>query len=134
MITYAILSETLLSRLEPYGFCHVDGQPHSADDVACQQVIDQYQYEDAQKELIVSYTKAVQEYMESEAVNAGYDNLLSACSYAAVPNSFQAESISFTAWRSACWDKCHLILNQVNDGIIAAPSVSELLLMLPVRA
>jgi len=133
MITYNILSETLLSRLEPYGFCHVDGQPHSSDDAVCQQIIDQYQYEDAQKELIVSYTKAVQEHMETEAVKAGYDNLLSACSYAAVPNSFQAESISFTVWRSACWDKCHLILNQVNESTIAAPSLSELLLMLPVR-
>jgi len=133
MITCTVLSKTLLKRLEPYGFCHIDGHPHSFDDQVCQEIIDQYQHDDAQKDLISAYTKAVQEHMETEAVKAGYDNLLSACSYAAVPNSFQAESISFTTWRSACWDMCHLILNQVNSGVLAAPTVSELIQMLPVR-
>lgn len=133
MIAYAVLSDMLLSRLEPFGFCHINGQPHSSDDVACQKIIDLYQYEDAQKELISAYTKAVQDHMESEAVKAGYDNLLSACSYASVPNSFQAESISFTTWRSACWDTCHLLLSRVNGGTLAAPTVAELIQMLPVR-
>lgn len=42
MITYHVITERLLAQLEPLGFCHIDGQPVSANDEACQAIIDAY--------------------------------------------------------------------------------------------
>lgn len=133
MISYQILSETLLTRLNPYGFCHVDGQPQSSDDVACQAIIDQHQFSDAQADLIAAYTTAIQTRLEAEANAAGYDNIISACSYASVPNAFQSDGVSFLTWRSNVWSYCHNVLEQVNSGAVQPPTVAGLLAGIPSR-
>ena len=70
---------------------------------------------------------AVQNMMDSAAKAKGYDSILSACTYAAHPNPFQAEGQEFVAWRGAVWAKCYEILGEVEAGTRAAPTVSELL-------
>ena len=70
---------------------------------------------------------AVQNMMDSDAKAKGYDSILSACSYAAYPNPFQAEGQEFVAWRGAVWAKCYEILGEVEAGTRPAPTVSELL-------
>lgn len=83
-------------------------------------------------EMVKRLTDSVQAHMESVAREHGYDNLLSACSYAAVANAFQAESQTFIEWRSNCWTTCHAVMAQVEAGDIAVPTESELVAMLPV--
>ena len=46
--------------------------------------------------------QAVQNMLDSAAKAKGYDSILSACSYAAYPNPFQAEGQEFVAWRAWC--------------------------------
>ena len=70
---------------------------------------------------------AVQNMMDSAAKAKGYDSILSACTYAAYPNQFQADGQEFVAWRGAVWAKCYEILGEVEAGTRPAPTVSELL-------
>ena len=71
--------------------------------------------------------EAVQNMLDSAAKAKGYDSILSACSYAAYPNPFQAEGQEFVAWRGAVWAKCYEILREVEEGARPAPTVPELL-------
>lgn len=71
--------------------------------------------------------QAVQNMLDSAAKAKGYDSILSACSYAAYPNQFQAEGQEFVAWRGAVWAKCYEILAEVEAGTRPAPAVPELL-------
>lgn len=78
-------------------------------------------------------TTAVQTHLDAQAQARGYDNLLSAISYAdepAVPR-FQADGQAFRAWRSLVWAQCHELLAQVQDGTLAVPTEAELLALLP---
>lgn len=70
---------------------------------------------------------AVQNMLDNAAKKKGYDSILSACSYAAYPNPFQAEGQEFVAWRGAVWAKCYEILGEVEAGTRTAPTVTELL-------
>ena len=70
---------------------------------------------------------AVQNMLDNAAKAKGYDSILSACSYAAYPNPFQAEGQEFVAWRGAVWAKCYEILGEVKAGARPVPTVSELL-------
>ena len=70
---------------------------------------------------------AVQNMLDNAAKAKGYDSILSACTYAAYPNPFQAEAQEFVAWRGAVWAKCYEILGEVEAGTRLAPTVSELL-------
>ena len=70
---------------------------------------------------------AVQNMLDSAAKTKGYDSVLSACSYAAYPNQFQAEGQEFLVKRSAVWAKCYEILGEVEAGTRPVPTVSELL-------
>lgn len=82
---------------------------------------------------VADYTKAVQAMLDTEARAHNYDDVVSACSYAAAPNPFQAEGVSFVTWRGACWAKCYEIMADVQSGQRAQPSIAELLAMMPVR-
>lgn len=88
-----------------------------------------------QIEAVVTHklTQAVQEVLDEEARTRGYDNILSACSYAGFVNSFQAEGISFANWRSACWEHCYQVLNAVKANTRTAPTKAELIAELPAR-
>ena len=70
---------------------------------------------------------AVQNMLDNAAKAKNYDSILSACSYAAYPNPFQAEGQEFVAWRGAVWAKCYEILAEVEAGTRPAPTVPELL-------
>lgn len=79
------------------------------------------------------YEKAVQAHLDAGAVAAGYDNILSACSYAGYTNPFQAEGQSFVVWRGDVWSFCYSQLALVKAGTIIAPTVDELISQLPPR-
>jgi hypothetical protein len=75
----------------------------------------------------------VQEHLDDEARLLGYDNILSACSYAAAPNPFQNEAITFVTWRGAVWEYCYAELAKVVAGTRTMPTVAEIISELPKR-
>lgn len=80
------------------------------------------------------YEKAVQAHLDAGAQAAGYDNVLSACSYAGYANPFQAEGQSFVVWRGSVWEYCYAQIALVKAGTRTAPTIDELIAELPVRA
>jgi len=89
--------------------------------------------EPTEAEQLAAYETEVQLHMERAAQARGYDSLMTAISYADEPAApqFQEEGIAFRAWRSACWLKCHDVLNAYQAGDRAAPTVAELIAELP---
>lgn len=79
-----------------------------------------------------SMESAVQNHIDSQAQSLGYDNIVSACSYAGYINEFQTEAISLGAWRSATWTKAYQVQKDVEAETIPMPTVDELIAMLPV--
>ena len=82
--------------------------------------------------LVQSLENAVQEYIDSQAKNRGYDSIVSACSYAGYTNEFQTEAVSLGVWRSAVWTKAYQVQADVEAGTIPMPTVDELIAMLPI--
>ncbi len=76
-------------------------------------------------------TSAIQQHLDSTAQSKGYDNIISACSYASHVNQFQQEAIIFLQWRSDCWATAINILNGVQAGTREIPTVEELISLLP---
>ena len=76
-------------------------------------------------------TFVAQLHLDAKAREKGYDNIVSACSYAAVPNIFQAEGIAFINWRSDVWAHCYQALADVQAQARPIPTEAELLAELP---
>lgn len=74
---------------------------------------------------------AVQAHLDAAAKAKGYDNIVSACSYAAAPNPYQAEGAAFIAWRGAVWQHCYQVVGEVESGARPVPTAEELLGELP---
>lgn len=74
----------------------------------------------------------VQKHLDAGAQSLGYDNIVSACSYAASPNPFQTEAQAFVTWRGAVWAKCYEVLAAVKAGTRPVPGEAGLLAELPV--
>ena len=81
---------------------------------------------------LVTYTNSVQNLLDTTAQAKHYDNIISCCSYAGAPNAFQAEGQAAIEWRGNVWATCYSIMAQVQAGTIPAPTIPELLAMLPV--
>ena len=81
---------------------------------------------------IAAYTEAVQNLLDTTAQAKHYDNIISCCSYAGAPNAFQAEGQAAIEWRGNVWATCYTIMAEVQAGTIPAPTIPELLAMLPV--
>ncbi|SCZ14514.1 hypothetical protein [Pseudomonas sp. NFACC37-1] len=74
-----------------------------------------------------------QVFMDEKAREAGYDNLLTAISYAEEPTveKFQNEGKAFRAWRSLVWAYANEQVNLVLSGDRPQPGVEEFLNGLP---
>lgn len=85
------------------------------------------------KEHAEAIVRAVQQELDRRAQEKGYDNILSACSYAAqsVGAPFQAEGAAFLAWRSDVWATAYGILAQVQAGERAMPTLAEAVASMP---
>lgn len=76
----------------------------------------------------ISLANDIHEYMDRVAQTFGYDNLLSAVSYAdeSSVSKFQIEGIKFRSWRSLVWDFCYNYQNSWNVGS-PFPGFSEII-------
>lgn len=86
----------------------------------------------AQMPTVAEYTVAVQTHLDTKAQEYHYDDIVSACSYAAAPNPFQAEGVAFVTWRGACWALCYSTMAEVKAGTRAQPTIAALLAAMPV--
>lgn len=77
------------------------------------------------------YADAVQRHLDAVAQSKGYDNIMSACSYAGAVNPFQQESQRFVTWRGEVWGLCFKVLEDVSNGIAEKPDIDELIAALP---
>lgn len=78
------------------------------------------------------YTRRAQAHLDMVAYLAGYDHIVSACSYAGAQNPFYAESVAFIVWRSAVWAFCFDLLERIQAGTAEIPGEDALIFMLPV--
>lgn len=77
------------------------------------------------------YEAAIDAHLNMVAQQHGYDNIISACSYAGAVNPFQLESMDFVEWRGNVWQHCLSVLDDVKNGRIPVPSIEELIAELP---
>lgn len=91
---------------------------------------------DAEKAKIKAAETTIQSHLNAAAVAHGYDNILTASSYAALPvgSPFQAESAAFSLWRAQCWATAYQILADVKAGTRPEPMADELIAAMPVLA
>lgn len=88
--------------------------------------------EEIKKRRISRVERAVQRMLDDKAREYGYDNILSACSYAGCDNHFMAEGQAFTMWRGAVWKYCYDQLADIEAGNRSEPaSIEEFLSELP---
>lgn len=83
-------------------------------------------------ELIARVTVAIQSRLDEFAQERGYDNMLSACTYATsgVPK-FAAEGQYCVQARDATWSVAYGILADVQAGTRSMPSVNEVMAEMP---
>lgn len=82
-------------------------------------------------ELIQLNVMAIQNELDRKAQEKGYDNIISACSYASGENLFQAEGLAFLKWRSDVWAKAYETLHLVQSGTIPLPTPEEAVAAMP---
>ena len=71
---------------------------------------------------IEDYERAVEDVLQECAAAHRYDDIVSACSYAAVENPFQAESAAILQWRGNVWAWCYGLLA---DSPATLPTLAE---------
>ncbi|CRM62640.1 hypothetical protein [Pseudomonas sp. 35 E 8] len=85
------------------------------------------------EEMIATYRRDIQGFMDAKAQEHGYDDIKNAITYAdepAVPK-FQAEGIAFRAWRSLVWAHTYDLMDKVLSGKVPAPTSQGLIDSLP---
>ena len=83
------------------------------------------------EQIIEVFKAAIQNTLDEAARANGYDDIVSACSYAGYPNVFQAEAITFGQWRANVWSYGYAELDKVMAGTRPVPTVAEILAELP---
>lgn len=84
-------------------------------------------------ELIAAYKAAIDRFIEAKAGERQYTSGIHAASYVASTNAlWAAEAQAFVAWRDAVWAHAIALLEQVQSGNLAAPTIDDVLAGLPV--
>jgi hypothetical protein len=85
--------------------------------------------------LVPQYEVATQSLIDAYAQSWGYDNIVSAASYANSTNAkFKAEALALIAWRDAVWAYCYASFAAVQAGTTPIPtSVSAFTATLPAK-
>lgn len=87
---------------------------------------------EAKAKLIDDFKKVVQGILDTKARSKGYDDIVSACSYAGYENEFRAEGEAFGVWRAKCWRWGYDLLERYKDTPTKKiPSIEEMLKTMP---
>ena len=76
---------------------------------------------------------AIQSYLNSEAKDKNYDDIMSACSYASAPNPYQDEAITFVTWRGDVWAYWYVEVDKIKANTRSMPTVKIIISELPLR-
>jgi len=119
----AYFEKNAIGWLQSYAGQYVEGYVRPSDEA---------QREPTPEELVAIGTGAVQLQLDAFAKTRGYDNILSACTYATsgVPK-FAAEGQYCVDLRDNVWAACYAILADVQAGNRPMPTLPELLAELP---
>lgn len=110
----------------------VDGTPEQ--EAAAQALASTYDFSAGViKDRQAVFASAIQDHLDAAAQKAGYDDIVSASSYAGYTNPYQAEGQSFLTWRGAVWEYAYTQMQAVVAGTRTEPTVDELIAELPVR-
>ena len=83
-------------------------------------------------ELTLLFKEKTQELLDAKAREKGYDDILSACSYAGYENDFKAEGEAFGVWRTKVWKYGYALLEAISKGEKELPkSFKELIKDMP---
>lgn len=87
----------------------------------------------AKAELQSIFEAQVQSHLDAAAKASGYDNIMTAVSYAEEPSvtKFQADGQAFRAWRSQVWAYAYQALADVNAGTRETPTLEAFIAELP---
>lgn len=97
-----------------------------------QLAINNSQPEPTAEEKVAMFRKAIGDYINSKAVEQGFDSILTAVTYADEPADTlnQSKGLALREWRSLCWEYCRGELETwQNTGL--EPTVEELISGLP---
>lgn len=84
------------------------------------------------EELTALFKEKTQQLLDAKAREKGYDDILSACSYAGYDNDFRAEGEAFGIWRAKVWKYGYALLNAIAEGKHKMPaSFDEILAEMP---
>lgn len=118
---------TLLQNAVNAGYNHADIEERVVNS-AEYEVIRAADPEDQKKQAI----KLMQAHMDVKAQSYGYDNILSAVSYAtSTVAKFQAEGKAFNKWRDDVWTYGLALLDVVKDGTNTITTAADLIASLP---
>jgi len=79
-----------------------------------------------------AFTKAIQAHMDAKAKERGYDNIVSACSYAGYENTFRVEGEAYGIWRASCWHYAYAQLGLILSAERSMPTIEAFIAELPV--
>lgn len=81
--------------------------------------------------ILDDFRRAIQCHLDGKAQARGYDDIKSAALRAGYPGPFHDEGVKYASWMDMCWAKSYEILESVQLGKIAQPSVPELIAQMP---
>ena len=97
--------------------------------------VDSRTAEEINQQAIVAYTTAIQIRLDDFARTRGYDNILSAATYAtSTVAKFAAEGQAAVNARDSTWAACYAVLAAVHAGERDMPTLEHLIAELPVLA
>ena len=76
-------------------------------------------------------SNAIQNMLDSKAIEMRYDNMMSVRSYCGFVSPYQEECILMSEWAASCWVKAGEIESDVLNGIRPIPTVEQVLLEMP---
>lgn len=94
--------------------------------------VDYIEKENIEKETYAFFERVIEEHLDTKAQSFGYENIMSARSYAGYENKFKAEATTLAIWASSCWVKAEEIETAVKNGEREIPTVDELFEEMPV--
>lgn len=78
-------------------------------------------------------SQVVKQYMDDKVAERRYDSILSACSYISSDNpKYQAEAEACNKFRTACWEVCEKLEEEVLSGLRQVPTKEDVISELPV--
>ena len=131
-------------KLKELGYLKVVEEPYPSFDADFKKAVPDWRIEDDTyimsykvedkdvHELTALFKEKAQELLDSKAREKGYDDILSACSYAGYENDFKAEGEAFGIWRAKVWKYGYALLEAIGKGKRKLPeSFEELMNELP---